>query len=163
MRVTSLLALLLGSWWLLSCDSPLFTSPDTLVKDDEEQIAKILYDGDTAAYNQFYDHWIEVGMPDRCLAYSIVMANKYHYAPAAYHVYEIFTSLYSISPSPTEHSDPEVEELRQAIADVDSAIAVVTSIDPSLGEAISSIDEGLDNLDPETRRMALTYFGRSLF
>ena len=163
MRVTGLITLLLGSWWLLSCDSPLFTSPDTLVKDDEEQISKILYDGDTVAYNQLYAHWIEVGVPDRCLAYSLVMANKYHYAPAAYHVYEILTSLYSSAQSPTEHPDPEVEELRKAIADVDSAIAVVTAIDPSLGEAMGSIDEGLDNLDPETRRMALTYYGRSLF
>lgn len=163
MRVTSLIALLLGAWWLLSCDSPLFTSPDKLVKDDKEQISKILYDGDTAAYNQLYTHWLEVGMPDRCLAYSIVMANKYHYALAAYHVYEILASLYAISQSPTEHPDPEIVELRKAIADVDSAIAVVTAIDPSLGEAISSIDEGLDNLDPETRRMALTYYGMSLF
>ena len=163
MRVTGLITLLLGSWWLLSCDSPLFSSPDTLVKDDEEQIAKILYDGDTAAYNQLYAHWLQVGVPDRCLAYSLVMANKYNYAPAAYHVYEILTSLYSSAQSPTEHPDPEVEELRKAIADVDSAIAVVTAIDPSLGEAMGSIDEGLDNLDPETRRMALTYYGRSLF
>lgn len=155
--------LLLGSWWLLSCDSPLFTSPDKLVKDDDEQISKILYDGDTVAYNKLYAHWLQVGMPDRCLAYSLVMANKYHYAPAAYHVYEILTSLYSGAQSPTEHPDPEVEELRKAIADVDSAIAVVTAIDPSLGEAMGSIDEGLDNLDPETRRMALTYYGRSLF
>ena len=162
MRATSLIVLLIGSWWLLSCDTPLFSSPDSLVKDDESQITKILYDGDTTAYNHFYSYWLQAGMPDRCLAYSLVMANKYHYAPAAYHVYEILASLYSISQFPTGHDDPDVEELRRAMADVDSAIAVVIAIDPSLGEAINSLDEGLDNLDPETRRMALTYYGRSL-
>ena len=49
------------------------------------------------------------------------------------------------------------------MADIDSAIAVVTALDPTLDSAINTINRGLDYLDPETRRLALSYYGRSLY
>lgn len=155
------LFLLLVMSLLYSCDRPVCLSPNSHSSADEELIAKILYEGDTVAYNKFYDRYADDGAADRCLAYAIVMANKYHYVPACYHVYEILTGLYGSIPDVSD--DPEIVELKKAIADIDSAIAVVTAIDPALDSAISDIDRGLDYLDPETRRMALSYYGRSLF
>lgn len=161
MRTLRLLIVMMIVLLLNACDGPFCLSPKSRSTADEELIAKILYEGDTAAYNAFYDQCADAGTADVCLAYSIVMANKYHYAPACYHVYEILAGLYRVAP--TLPDDPDIAELQAAIADVDSAIAVVTAMDPALDSAINNIDRGLDYLDAETRRMALSYYGRSLF
>ena len=157
-----ILVLLLVVLSLGACDTPVSVLPPRHSTTEEELIAKILYEGDTVAYNTFYKKYVDAGSAEMCLAYAIVMANKYQYTPACYHVYEILTGLYDEDTS-GRPDDPDIAELKATIADVDSAIAVVTAIDPALGSAISNIDRGLDNLDPETRRMALSYYGRSLF
>ena len=161
MRTGKKLVVLLGVFWVCSCDSPVCFSPKSHSTTDEELISKILYEGDTVAYNTFYGKYADAGSADFCLAYAIVMANKYQYAPACYHVYKILTGLYRSSPVLSD--DPDIADLKAAIADIDSAIAVVTAMDPSLDSVINSIDRGLDYLDPETRRLALSYYGRLLF
>lgn len=161
MKTGKILPLLLGVLLLGACDSPvtpLSKSHSTAV---EELKVRILYEGDTAAYNTFYDKYAGDGAADLCLAYALVMANKYHYAPACYHVYEILTGLYGNLPELPD--DPDIAEMKAAIAEIDSAIALVMADDPTLDSAVSNIDKGLEYLDPETRRMALSYYGRSLF
>lgn len=161
MRIEKILSLLLGVLLMCACDGSGCLSPKSHNTADEELIAKILYEGDTVAYNTFYDRYSDNGAADRCLAYALVMANKYHYQPACYHVYEILTGLYGNLPALSD--DPDVVEFKAAVADIDSAIAVVTANDPALDSVINNIDRGLNYLDPETRRMALSYYGRSLF
>ena len=161
MKIEKTLPLLLGVLLLGACDGHVGLSPKSHGATDEELIAKILYEGDTVAYNTFYDRYANDGATDLCLAYALVMANKFHYAPACYHVYEILTGLYDNLPALQDDSD--IAEFKAAVADIDSAIAVVAALDPTLDSAIGSIDRGLDYLDPETRRMALSYYGRSLF
>lgn len=152
---------LLGILLLGACDNPISHSPKSSSIADEELKTKILYEGDTVAYNTFYNKYAGNGAADLCLTYALVMANKYHYPLACYHVYEILTGLYSSFP--TQSDDPDVAEFKAAVADIDSAIAVLTALDPSLDSAIGTIDRGLDYLDPETRQMAMSYYGRSLF
>ena len=159
-RVGALLGVLV-CLLLMSCDNLVNYSPNNHDGQDEELISKILYEGDTTAYQQLYDYWEDNGAAEHCLAYALVMANKFHYAPAAYHVYEILTGLYSSVPITSD--DPDVADFKAALADIDSAIAVVAALDPSLDSAISNYDRGLDCLDPETRKLALSYYGRSLF
>lgn len=160
-RISTLLCLIAAMMLTASCDySPKHWSFERNTP-EEELTEKILYEGDTAAYHKFYSMNAEAGMPERNLAYAIVMANKYHYAPACLNVYEILSSLYAAVPPKSD--DPEIEKIRAAIADVDSAIAVITQMDPALDSAINTINRGLDALDPETRHMALTYYGKSLF
>ena len=161
MRIGYVLALLLGVLALGSCDEPICLLPKSYNTAEEELKAKILYEGDTIAYNTFYDMYAADGATDLCLAYALVMANKYHYAPACYHVYEILTGLYG--DPPVSSDDPDIAEFKAAVADIDSAISLVTALDPALDSAIRDIDRGLDCLDPETRRLALSYYGRSLF
>ena len=162
MKTVRLSVVLIGLLLSQACDSPVSFSPNSQSTADSDLIVKILYDGDTAAYNALYDKYADDGAADRCLAYAIVMANKYNYAPASYHVYEILTGLYA-SPPPSSSDDPDMAELKSAARDIDSAIAVVRVMDPVLDSALCTIDRGLDYLDPETRHMALSYYGRSLF
>lgn len=152
---------LLGVLLLGACDSPVSLTPKSRSVADEELKAQILYEGDTVAYNAFYDKYAGEGTADLCLAYALVMANKYHYAPACYHVYEILTGLYDNLPELPD--DQDIAEMKAVIAEIDSAIALVTAEDATLDSAINNIDRGLDYLDPETRRLALSYYGRSLF
>lgn len=161
MEIKRIVIFLLGILLLEACDNPVNLSPKGLGPTDEELKTKILYEGDTLAYNTFYNKYADGGVADLCLAYALVMANKYHYPPACYHVYEILTGLYSSFP--TQSDDPDVAEFKAAVADIDSAIAVLTALDPALDSAIGTIDRGLDYLDPETRQMAMSYYGRSLF
>lgn len=161
MKKVTLFSLLLGVLVLGACDGRVNLSPKGRSMTDEDLIAKILYEGDTAAYNTFYNKYADNGTADFCLAYSLVMANKYHYPLASYHVYEILTGLYNHLP--TISDDPDVALFEAAMADIDSAIAVVTALDPTLDSAINTINRGLDYLDPETRRLALSYYGRSLY
>ena len=161
MKCGKMLPLLLGVLSLGACDSPISPTSKSHITADENLKAQILYEGDTVAYNTFYNKYAGEGSADICLAYALVMANKYHYAPACYHVYEILTGLYGDLPDLPD--DPDVAEMKAAIAEIDSAIALVTAEDPTLDSAINNIDKGLEYLDPETRRMALSYYGRSLF
>lgn len=161
MKMRKVLPWLLGVLLLGACDGPVSLMPKSHNTADEELKAQILYEGDTVAYNTFYDKYASEGSADLCLAYALVMANKYHYAPACYHVYEILTGLYDNLPELPD--DQDIAEMKAAIAEIDSAIALVTAEDPALDSAINNIDRGLEYLDPETRRLALLYYGRSLF
>lgn len=160
-KISALICALAAAMIMASCDYDQHLSPFERNTPEEELVEKILYEGDTAAYHKFYRKNVEAEMPERNLAYAIVMANKYHYAPACMNVYEILSKLYDSEPPKSD--DPEIEKIQEAIADVDSAIAVITQMDPALDSAINTINRGLDALDPETRRMALTYYGKSLF
>lgn len=160
MKLVLYLSALVGVLTLAACDhSPSF-SPQRPAIDEESLITQILYEGDTVAYNQFYQYYLDKGSADRCLPYALVMANKYHYPLACYHVYEILKGLYA---KPLPVSDyPELAEWKSAVADIDSALAVARAADPSIDMALGSMDRGLDYLDPETRSLALSYYGRSL-
>ena len=160
MKITKLFSALIGILLFASCDNTAAFSPLRPAIDEETLIAQILYDGDTVAYNTFYQHYSAQDAADRCLPYALVMANKYHYSLACYHVYEILKGLYSKPPDLSD--DPEMAEWKSAVSDIDSAIAAARAADPSIDMALGSIDRGLDYLDPETRSLALSYYGRSL-
>ena len=78
-KKVTLFSLLLGVLVLGACDGRVNLSPKGRSMTDEDLIAKILYEGDTAAYNTFYNKYADNGTAEFCLAYSLVMANKYHY------------------------------------------------------------------------------------
>lgn len=160
MKLVVCLSALVGVLVLASCDHSASFTPLRPAIDEEALITKILYEGDTVAYIQFYQHYLDEGSVDRCLPYALVMANKYHYPLACYHVYEILKGLYA-KPLPVS-DDPELVEWKSAVSDIDSALAVARAADPSIDMALGSMDRGLDYLDPETRSLALSYYGRSL-
>ncbi len=54
---------------------------------------KIISEGDTNLYQSFFDNYDDDLANDRLLPYSLIMANKFHYIPAFYHVFEILVSV----------------------------------------------------------------------
>lgn len=69
---------------------------------------KIISEGDTNLYQSFFDTYDDDLANDRLLPYSLIMANKFHYIPAFYHVFEILASVnYETDISMLDHDTKE--------------------------------------------------------
>lgn len=68
-------------------------SPHSYSTDYLHDTKYIVTTGDTDFYQSFYDRYSDDCALDEMLPYALIMANKYNYAPAYSHVFEIFTHL----------------------------------------------------------------------
>jgi hypothetical protein len=78
-------------------NNPVVLSPNSYFTKEYEQIRKIVYYGDTIAYQKMFDDFDDNFRIPEFLSYSLIMANKYDFTQAYYDVFYILTMLPQIN------------------------------------------------------------------
>jgi len=82
---------------MIDTENVICMSPNSHSMQEEEWIKKIVYYGDTLAYQTMFDYYYDDFRMDILLGYSIIMANKYDYPQAYYDVFDILTLIPQIN------------------------------------------------------------------
>jgi len=89
---------------MIETEEPLCLSPNSHFTQEVNWIKKIVYYGDTLAYQTMFSYYYDDFRVDVLLGYSIIMANKYDYPQAYYDVFDILTLLPHINSEECKHN-----------------------------------------------------------